>query len=94
MKQETDFTKFSPTQNMTILIKTNHPAETYRHIASKIMSYDNVYAEQVGFIERSKKKVNAHLQMADGQFCGNACMALATYIASIYSYSIKSRTIL
>ncbi|MGP0580078.1 diaminopimelate epimerase [Paenibacillus peoriae] len=82
MKQEIDFIKFSPTQNMTILIKTNHPAETYRHIASKIMSYDNVYAEQVGFIEKSKKKVNAHLQMAGGEFCGNACMALAAYIAS------------
>ncbi|WP_338533620.1 diaminopimelate epimerase [Paenibacillus peoriae] len=82
MKQEIDFIKFSPTQNITILIKTNHPAETYRHIASKIMSYDNVYAEQVGFIEKSKKKVNAHLQMAGGEFCGNACMALAAYIAS------------
>lgn len=83
MKQEIDFIKFNPTQNMTILIKTNHPIEEYKHIASKIMSYDSVYAEQVGFIEESiKNEAAAYLQMAGGEFCGNACMALATFIAS------------
>jgi diaminopimelate epimerase len=83
MKQEIDFIKFNPTQNMTILVKTNCPVEEYRHIASKIMSYDNVYAEQVGFIEKPiNNKAAAHLQMAGGEFCGNACMALSTYIAS------------
>jgi histidine racemase len=48
LKQEIDFIKFNPTQNMTILVKTNYPVEEYKHIASKIMSYDSVYAEQVG----------------------------------------------
>ncbi|MEC0109280.1 diaminopimelate epimerase [Paenibacillus taichungensis] len=83
MKQEIDFIKFNPTQNMTVLVKTNHPAETYSHIAGQIMSYDNVYAEQVGFIGGSDKpEAAAHLEMAGGEFCGNACMALAAYIAS------------
>ncbi|PIH57591.1 diaminopimelate epimerase [Paenibacillus sp. LK1] len=83
MKQEIDFIKFNPTQNMTVLVKTNHPAETYSHIAAQIMSYDNVYAEQVGFIGGSDKpEAAAHLEMAGGEFCGNACMALAAYIAS------------
>lgn len=83
MKQEIDFIKFNPIQNMTILVKTNHPVEEYKHIASKIMSYDSVYAEQVGFIEKSiKNEAAAYLQMAGGEFCGNACMALATFIAS------------
>jgi len=83
MKQEIDFIKFNPTQNMTVLVKTNHPAETYPHIAAQIMSYDNVYAEQVGFIGGSvKPEAAAHLEMAGGEFCGNACMALAAYIAS------------
>ncbi|MGW7162496.1 diaminopimelate epimerase [Paenibacillus taichungensis] len=83
MKQEIDFIKFNPTQNMTVLVKTNHPAETYSHIAAQIMSYDNVYAEQVGFIGRAiKPEAAAHLEMAGGEFCGNACMALAAYIAS------------
>ncbi|WP_440112331.1 diaminopimelate epimerase [Paenibacillus sp. QZ-Y1] len=83
MKQEIDFVKFNPTQNMTVLVKTSHPAEEYRHIASRIMSYDNVYAEQVGFIEPSfQSGAAAHLRMAGGEFCGNACMALAAYIVS------------
>ncbi len=82
MKREIDFVKFNPTQNMTILVKTNHPADEYTHIASKMMSYDSVYAEQVGFIELPQNhEADAHLQMAAGEFCGNACMALAAYIA-------------
>ncbi|TQK63902.1 diaminopimelate epimerase [Brevibacillus sp. AG162] len=82
MKREIDFIKFNPTQNMTILVRNNHPVEEYTHIASKIMSYDSVYAEQVGFIESPNKYgAAAHLQMAGGEFCGNACMALATFIA-------------
>ncbi|WP_338555541.1 diaminopimelate epimerase [Paenibacillus sp. KS-LC4] len=83
MKREIDFVKFNPTQNMTILVKTNHSASEYKHIASKMMSYDSVYAEQVGFIEQPiKHEAAAYLQMAGGEFCGNACMALAAFIAS------------
>lgn len=83
MKSELDFIKFNPTQNMTILIKTNYPIEKYKHIASKIMAYDSVYAEQVGFIQKPiNNETAAHLHMAGGEFCGNACMALAALIAS------------
>ncbi|WP_236146631.1 diaminopimelate epimerase [Paenibacillus xylanilyticus] len=83
MKQEIEFIKFNPTQNMTVLVKTSHPAEEYQHIASSIMSYDHVYAEQVGFIVPTLQRgAAARLQMAGGEFCGNACMALAAYLAS------------
>ncbi|MGJ3196416.1 diaminopimelate epimerase [Peribacillus frigoritolerans] len=83
MIQEIEFIKFNPTQNMTILVKTNYLVEEYKHIASKIMSYDSVHAEQVGFIEKPiNNKAAAKLQMAGGEFCGNACMALAAFIAS------------
>ncbi|MEK4065178.1 diaminopimelate epimerase [Peribacillus sp. FSL R5-0717] len=83
MIQEIDFIKFNPTQNMTILVKTNYLVEEYKHIASKIMSYNSVHAEQVGFIEKPiNNKAAAKLQMAGGEFCGNACMALAAFIAS------------
>ncbi len=82
MKQEIDFIKFNPTQNMTILVKANYSVKEYKQIASKIMSYDSVHAEQVGFIEKPiDDKAAAHLQMAGGEFCGNACMALAAFIA-------------
>ncbi|MFS0838936.1 diaminopimelate epimerase [Paenibacillus sp. 1P03SA] len=83
MKREIEFVKCNPTQNMTILVKTNHPAEDYKPIAAKMMSYDSVYAEQVGFIEKpGKSEAEASLQMAGGEFCGNACMALAAFLAS------------
>ncbi|TYP76420.1 diaminopimelate epimerase [Paenibacillus methanolicus] len=84
MRREIDFVKCNPTQNMTILVKTDHPEEEHKPIASKIMAYDNVYAEQVGFITKSgRREAAASLQMAGGEFCGNACMALAVYIASM-----------
>lgn len=93
MKQEIDFIKCNPTQNMTILVKTNYPVEEYKHIASKIMSYESVYAEQVGFIEKPvNKKAAAHLEMAGGEFCGNACMALAAFIASENGLKQNDRT--
>lgn len=83
MKQEIDFVKFNPTQNMTILVTTNVPQEAYSHVASKMMSYNSVYAEQVGFIHKpSQLQAAASLQMAGDEFCGNACMSLAAYIAS------------
>lgn len=82
MKQQIDFVKCNPTQNMTILINTKLPLDEHKRIAAKIMSYDNVYAEQVGFIEQSlKQDADALLQMAGGEFCGNACMALAAFLA-------------
>ncbi|MCK9859669.1 diaminopimelate epimerase [Paenibacillus sp. ATY16] len=82
MKQEIDFVKVSPTQNMTILVTTSHPRNDYIPIASRLMSYDSVHAEQVGFICRpTKQGAHGSLQMAGGEFCGNACMAMAAYLA-------------
>jgi histidine racemase len=81
--REIEYVKCNPTQNMTILVKTAQRAEDYKRIASRIMSYDSVYAEQVGFIEQpASPKADASLQMAGGEFCGNACMALAVYLAA------------
>lgn len=83
MRREVDFIKFNPTQNMTILVQTQHPVEEYPHIASRLMAYDSVHAEQVGFIEKPYQYgASVHLHMAGGEFCGNACMALAAFIAS------------
>ncbi|MET3544912.1 diaminopimelate epimerase [Paenibacillus favisporus] len=83
MRREIDFVKFSPTQNMTILVQTRHPVKEYALIGSKIMSYDSVHAEQVGFIEPPNHDLaHAALRMAGGEFCGNACMALAAHIAT------------
>lgn len=83
MKQEVDFIKFNPSENMTVLVSTPHPQEDYGHIASRLMSYDCVHAEQVGFIkEPGDAGADSCLWMAGGEFCGNACMSLAAYVAA------------
>ncbi|MBM7702366.1 diaminopimelate epimerase [Metabacillus iocasae] len=93
MMQEIDFIKCNPTQNMTILVKTEHSITEHTRIASKMMAYDNVYAEQVGFIERPvTHKAAAHLQMAGGEFCGNACMALAAFLAAEKGLQVHEQT--
>ncbi|TDL33154.1 diaminopimelate epimerase [Jeotgalibacillus sp. S-D1] len=95
MKHEVDFIKFNPTQNMTILITTNHPSESDQEIASKIMSYDNVNAEQVGFIKKPNgTEAEARLKMAGGEFCGNACMSLAAFIANEKGVKEKNEILL
>lgn len=81
--REIDFVKLSPTQNMTLLVRTEHPVGEYLDIATAIMSVGHVHAEQVGFIRRPVLPgIDAHLQMAADEFCGNACMALAALVVS------------
>ncbi|MCC5801672.1 diaminopimelate epimerase [Rossellomorea vietnamensis] len=83
MMQEIEFIKFNPTENMTVLVKTKHFMEEYEDIAAKIMAYSCLNAEQVGFIEEPQMTgTDSRLQMAGGEFCGNACMSLAAFIAS------------
>ncbi|PGA19467.1 diaminopimelate epimerase [Priestia aryabhattai] len=82
MKRHVKFIKFSPTQNMTILVDGQHLKEDYQKIALRLMAYDHVYAEQVGFIEKPKQSnADGNLRMAGNEFCGNACMSLAVFIA-------------
>ncbi|WP_114296468.1 diaminopimelate epimerase [Anaerobacterium chartisolvens] len=79
---EVKFIKVNPTQNMTILVESRHSRDVYRQLASHIMAYDNVFAEQVGFIESPKGGMAcARLQMMAGEFCGNATMSLAAVVA-------------
>jgi diaminopimelate epimerase len=79
---DVQFIKTNPTQNMTILVESHHNREMYHRVASRIMAYDNVFAEQVGFIESSESGLAwARLQMMAGEFCGNATMSLAAVMA-------------
>lgn len=75
-----NFIKVNPTENMTVFVLDALPRTEYFEIANKIMNYNNIYAEQVGFIERPVLKnsnASARLQMMGGEFCGNASRALA-----------------
>ena len=82
-----DFVKLSPTQNMTLLITSPVPRKDQFECATVLMDYDGVYAEQTGFVEKaSDPKAVARLQMSGGEFCGNATMALAAWIAKKENY--------
>ena len=79
---EVNFVKLSPTQNMTLLITSSVDRKDHAECASQLMSYESVHAEQTGFVEKPiNEKAVARLQMAGGEFCGNATMALAALIA-------------
>lgn len=79
---EVNFVKLSPTQNMTLLITSPVDRKDHAECASQLMRYESVHAEQTGFVEKPRnEKAAARLQMAGGEFCGNAAMALAALIA-------------
>ncbi|WP_206427337.1 diaminopimelate epimerase [Clostridium rectalis] len=75
----------NPVENMTVLITDQISKDMHMNIAKKIMNYNNIFAEQVGFIEKAiskkgKEKNCLRLQMMGGEFCGNATRALAAVL--------------
>lgn len=78
---------FDPTGNITLLVETPVPREKQPGIAGYLMSREPE-AEQVGFIEApSSAGALARLQMAGGEFCGNAAISLAGLLAGAYDLS-------
>lgn len=77
---EIQFVKTSPTQNVTILALTQVPREAQPKIAARLLAYDGVGGEQVGFLEPSQT-ARVRLQMMGDEFCGNASMATGAYLA-------------
>ncbi len=73
-----NFIKANPTENMTIFILDPLPRATYSDVATKLMNYNNLHAEQVGFIEQpTLPGSTSRLHMMGGEFCGNASRAFA-----------------
>ena len=76
------FIKLSPTENITLLVPDEVPRELQGGIASRLMRWDGVAAEQVGYIEKpTMPGARARLQMMGGEFCGNAAMSLGAVLA-------------
>ena len=76
------FYKLDPTGNTTILVDTPVPRADQPRVAEALMDRANLCAEQVGFLEEpSLLGARARLQMAGGEFCGNASMSLAALLA-------------
>ena len=77
-----DFVKLSPTQNMTLLVTSPVPRAQHCAVAGKLMAYDSIHAEQVGFLENpTLPGARIRLQMMGGEFCGNATMSLGAFLA-------------
>ncbi|MCG3088420.1 hypothetical protein [Sporosarcina cyprini] len=75
-----DFVKVSPSKNMTAFITNYVPPAHYAEIASKIMDYEYLHAEQVGFLVAPKGEQSVlRLEMSGGEFCGNAVLSAAAY---------------
>ena len=67
----------NPTGNRTILVKTPVQKEEYKEVAKLLLTKEPT-AEQVGFLETQKNGA-LKLNMAGGEFCGNATMSAAVY---------------
>lgn len=77
-----DFVKLNPTQNMTVIVTSPVPRELQPYAAERLMAYESVNAEQVGFLEAAQHpEARARLQMMGGEFCGNAAMSTGAYLA-------------
>lgn len=73
-----NFIKANPTENMTIFILDPLPRSSYSEVANKLMNYNNLHGEQVGFIEQPTLPGSiSRLHMMGGEFCGNASRAFA-----------------
>ena len=90
---ELKFIKASPTENMTLLIKTPVPRENQLAAAERLIAYGSVYAEQVGYIEEAENPLaEKRLQMMAGEFCGNASLSLAAWLAKEKNLPIGEQT--
>lgn len=72
---------FDPTGNITALVETQTDPEQRRMIADRIMDV-HPEVEQVGFVrfaDRDADPFDTELQMAGGEFCGNASMCAAAF---------------
>lgn len=71
---------YDPTHNITLLVETPVPRPQHAAVALDLMrQFPEV--EQVGFLEPAPPPALLHLQMMGGEFCGNATMSTACYLA-------------
>lgn len=90
---ELKFIKTSPTENMTLLIRTPVPREQQLAVAEKLIAYGSVHAEQAGYIEEPENPLaEKRLQMMAGEFCGNASLSLAAWLAKEKGLAVNEKT--
>ena len=91
MKRTLDGIKYDhidPTGNITILVESEVAPEDYAGVAKRLMEHERT-CEQVGFVMASEK-ADTRLNMAAGEFCGNATMSAAALFAHDHPSDDKS----
>ena len=79
IRQDISYYLMDPCKNVTILVETPLPEASFPFVAAELMKQEPL-AEQVGFVagEGPGWEEGRHrLQMAGGEFCGNASMCAA-----------------
>lgn len=88
------YVKVNPAQNMTVFVLDQVPRKDHAEISRKLMSYDSIHAEQIGFIEKTilpDSTETLRLQMMGGEFCGNASRSFAAYMVYTEYPSIQKK---
>ena len=76
-----NYIRMNPSGNITLLVTDPVPRKDQSEVARRLMQMDPG-VEQVGFLEKAcVPGARARLQMMGGEFCGNATMSLAAYLA-------------
>ncbi len=91
---EIRYNKINPTNNITLLVETAVEREKQAQCAAKLMALDTD-VEQVGFLEKAEEGSGClfHLQMAGGEFCGNASLSAAAIYANGFEELIPGHEI-
>lgn len=76
-----DVVRADPAGNITLFVLNPVKKEERAQIAEKLLSMTEFQAEQVGYRVEPEKGYDGHLEMAGGEFCGNAARAFGMMIA-------------
>ncbi len=80
-----------PAGNVTLFVRDSVPAEERAALAAKLMASPGCEAEQVGFLCPPREGFDGRLEMAGGEFCGNASRAYGMLLARQRGVSGKAR---
>ena len=87
-----NFAKINPNGNMTILVLDPVARDRQSGIAERLMACNGVHAEQVGFLEKpTLSDAQVRLQMMGGEFCGNATLSMAAWLAHTRELPVGAR---
>lgn len=83
--------KANPAGNITLFVKTPVRKSMRAALAKKLMAMEEFAAEQVGFCCTAEDGFDGYMEMAGGEFCGNATRAYGFMMAAVKGLKGRSR---